>query len=153
MKYFFFYVFGIRRLVASKGFYLSGRFKSKETDISRHVNLIFMFFMSKNSKHSVVLEYILIFTKLVFLLSSPPLIYTKCEERYYFHRKKYVCLCPWYLKNYRSDFHENWTALPNDWILIWDKSKKQGCQKFPKISVFDCCFIVVISKKKNQISF
>ena len=46
---------------------LSGRFKSKETDsvhfitkihISRYVDSIFMFFMSKNSQNSVVLEYV-----------------------------------------------------------------------------------------------
>ena len=51
---------------------VSGRFKSKKTDfgglitklrISRYVNPIFKFFMSKNSKNSVVLEYIFIFTK------------------------------------------------------------------------------------------
>ena len=53
--------------------FLSGRFKSKETDfegfitkiihISRFVNQIFMFFMSKNLQHSVVLEYVFAFYK------------------------------------------------------------------------------------------
>ena len=54
----------------------SGRFKSKETDFVdfftrihnlRYVNPIFMFFMSKNPQHSVVLDFF--FTKIVFFIS------------------------------------------------------------------------------------
>ena len=53
-------------------FFLSGRFNSKETDfvgfiskihISRYFIPIFMLFMTKTSQHSVVLEYIFVFTK------------------------------------------------------------------------------------------
>ena len=48
--------------------HISGHFKSKETfitkiHISRYVDLIFMFFMSKNSQYSVVLEYLFVFTE------------------------------------------------------------------------------------------
>ena len=49
----------------------------------------------------------------------------------------------WYLKNYPSDLHEIGTVglseLPDYWVPIWYQSKKQGCQKITKISVFDCC--------------
>ena len=55
-------------LVTSQSFKnILGHFKSKETDLAgfitkililRYVNPIFIFFMTKNSQHSVVLEYI-----------------------------------------------------------------------------------------------
>ena len=77
-------------------------------------------------------------------------LYTKCEESHYFHKKKYVYPCLWYLKNYLSAFHEIWT------VAGWLNSnlgpiRTQGWQKFTKICVFDCCFIVEISKKIPKI--